>query len=156
MLTEFIMLKDTASDEQENTKKASFCILSVGVTGKFGVLTRQQQKKIKPNLPVQFSCYIWHFWDFPFLLSTIQWQRLPLLGNTDPQPLFLVTYTWHLADKHSNSCPHRAKKWDFTQMRIAFYFHNGREMSMKIWVWTDLEPTFSKGGKINFHGFCKW
>ena len=27
------MLKDTVSDEQENTKKASFCILSVGVTG---------------------------------------------------------------------------------------------------------------------------
>ena len=27
------MLKDTASGEQENTKRASFCVLRVGVTG---------------------------------------------------------------------------------------------------------------------------
>lgn len=44
------MLKDTASGEQENTKRASSCILWVGVTEQVWMLTRQQQKRIKPSL----------------------------------------------------------------------------------------------------------
>ena len=100
-------------------------------------------------LPVHSFCV---YWETPKLLPKLNEVSL---GNTDPQPLSLVTYTWHLANKHSNSCPPRAKKWDFTQMKIVFYFHNGREMSMKICIWADLEPTFSKGEKY-FNSCCKW
>lgn len=46
------MLKDTVSGEQENTKRASSCILYVGVTEQVWMLTRQQQKRIKPNFLV--------------------------------------------------------------------------------------------------------
>lgn len=70
MLTEFIMLKDIASDEQENTKWASFTFYLWEWLDRFGVLTRQQQRKLNQTFLFSFHAIfdisgISHFFYLP-------------------------------------------------------------------------------------------
>lgn len=135
------MLKDTASGQQENTKRAS-CIVRAGVTERVWGADSSATKRSKPNLPVEFACCF----DIPgishFLFSHPMVEPFPSREH-ESEATFPGDFYLAFGQQAFQQLPFYSQQMRFrTNKNQQFYFHKGRKHLWRLgfaWIQSALQ-----------------